>query len=249
MIGRSVSPSTPTPPAGTPPKPCGGGSPTPQPEPVTVAALPAGADPADLIATGHEHALADLVRDARPAAQVVCDHTLDGVDLDGNPARRLAGFRQLLPDTTRVPADQRVDHVLYLAHRLDIDPTVAAAEAAAFNPTLFADRAADRLVDHCHQLAAPARPTDNRPDLQDADDRSTRLDADPAAAMTNRPAAAGRRPEPATTSGGWDAIEVLQARARAAAARRDASIAELRQVMDDQEILAEFGIDLSRLEG
>ena len=53
----------------------------------------------------------------------------------------------------------------------------------------------------------------------------------------------------ATTSGGWDAIEVLQGRARAAAARRDASIAELRQVMDDQEILAEFGIDLSRLEG
>ena len=54
----------------------------------------------------------------------------------------------------------------------------------------------------------------------------------------------------ATTSGGWDAIEVLQGPgARAAAARRDASIAELRQVMDDQEILAEFGIDLSRLEG
>ena len=42
---------------------------------------------------------------------------------------------------------------------------------------------------------------------------------------------------------------MLQGRARAAAARRDASIAELRQVMDDQEVLAEFGIDLSRLEG
>jgi len=53
----------------------------------------------------------------------------------------------------------------------------------------------------------------------------------------------------ATTSGGWAAVEVLQGRARAAAARRDASIAELRQVMDDQEVLAEFGIDLSRLEG
>ena len=34
-----------------------------------------------------------------------------------------------------------------------------------------------------------------------------------------------------------------------AAARRDASIAELRQVMEDDEILTEFGIDLSRLEG
>ena len=53
----------------------------------------------------------------------------------------------------------------------------------------------------------------------------------------------------ATTSADWDAVEVLQDRARAAAARRDASIAELRQVMDDQEILAEFGIDLSRLGG
>ena len=139
----------------------------PAARPVTVAALPAGADPADLIATGHEHTLADLVRDARPAAQVVCDHTLDGVDLDGNPARRLAGFRQLLPDTTRVPADQRVDHVLYLAHRLDIDPTVAAAEAAAFNPTLFADRAADRLVDHCHQLARQLDPPTTDQALQD----------------------------------------------------------------------------------
>lgn len=46
-----------------------------------------------------------------------------------------------------------------------------------------------------------------------------------------------------------DPTDVLQARARAAAARRDASVAALRQVMDDQETLAEFGIDLSRLEG
>ena len=51
-----------------------------------------------------------------------------------------------------------------------------------------------------------------------------------------------------TASGGWDAIKVLEGRARAAAAQRDASIAELRRVMDDQEVLAEFGIDLSRLE-
>jgi hypothetical protein len=53
----------------------------------------------------------------------------------------------------------------------------------------------------------------------------------------------------ATASGGWDAINVLEGRARAAAVRRDTSIAELRQVMDDHEVLAEFGIDLSRLEG
>lgn len=52
-----------------------------------------------------------------------------------------------------------------------------------------------------------------------------------------------------TASGGWDAINVLEGRARAAAVGRDASVAELRQVMDDQEVLAEFGIDLSRLEG
>jgi len=52
-----------------------------------------------------------------------------------------------------------------------------------------------------------------------------------------------------TTSGGWDAVEVLRARALDAAAQRDASIAELRQVMEDKEVLAELGIDLSRLEG
>ena len=55
--------------------------------------------------------------------------------------------------------------------------------------------------------------------------------------------------QPVTASGGWDAIEALQGRSRAAAGQRDASIAELRQVMDDQEIVAEFGIDLSPLEG
>ena len=42
---------------------------------------------------------------------------------------------------------------------------------------------------------------------------------------------------------------MLRARALDAAARRDTSIAELRQVMDDQEVLTEFGIDLPRLEG
>lgn len=64
--------------------------------------------------------------------------------------------------------------------------------------------------------------------------------------MTHEPGEGGN---PAATSGGWEAIEVLQARAWDAAARRDASIAELRQAMDDEEVLAEFGIDLSRLEG
>jgi hypothetical protein len=53
----------------------------------------------------------------------------------------------------------------------------------------------------------------------------------------------------ASTTNGSDAIEVLESRARAAAAQRDASIADLRRVMDDQGVLAEFGIDLSRLEG
>lgn len=58
-------------------------------------------------------------------------------------------------------------------------------------------------------------------------------DDDPAAAMSND----------------WDAVQVLQARATAAAARRDASIADLRGVMNDEEMLAQFGIDLTRLEG
>jgi hypothetical protein len=53
----------------------------------------------------------------------------------------------------------------------------------------------------------------------------------------------------AAASGGRDPLAVLRCRARAAEAERDASIADLRQVMDDHEVLAEFGIDLSRLEG
>ena len=65
--------------------------------------------------------------------------------------------------------------------------------------------------------------------------------------MTSEPPQADDRA--VTASGGWDAIEVLEGRASAAAAQRDASIAELRQVIGDREVLAEFGIDLSRLEG
>lgn len=52
-----------------------------------------------------------------------------------------------------------------------------------------------------------------------------------------------------TISDGWDPIEVLQGRARAATARRDDSIADLRQLLHDEKVLAEFGIDLSRLQG
>ena len=55
---------------------------------------------------------------------------------------------------------------------------------------------------------------------------------------------------PTDTSGGsdWAALDILRSRARAAAERRDASIAELRQEIDDANVLDEFGIDLSRLE-
>ena len=66
--------------------------------------------------------------------------------------------------------------------------------------------------------------------------------------MTNYQPPQGDDPA-AATSAGSDPLDVLNARAQAAAARRDASVTELRRVMDDQEVLAEFGIDLSRLEG
>jgi hypothetical protein len=66
--------------------------------------------------------------------------------------------------------------------------------------------------------------------------------------MTNDEPPQGGNPV-GTAGSDWDALDVLQARARAATAQRDASIAELRQVIDDPEVLAEFGIDLCRLEG
>jgi hypothetical protein len=53
---------------------------------------------------------------------------------------------------------------------------------------------------------------------------------------------------PPTPTSEWDALEVVRARAAEAKARRDASVAELRGLMDDQEVLEEFGIDLSRLD-
>lgn len=54
---------------------------------------------------------------------------------------------------------------------------------------------------------------------------------------------------PVDTSGGsgWDALDILRSRERAAAERRDASVAELRQEIDDEAVLNDFGIDLSRL--
>ena len=55
-------------------------------------------------------------------------------------------------------------------------------------------------------------------------------------------------PEIPPTPTEWDALEVMRVRAAEAEARRDASVAELREVMDDQEVLDEFGIDLSRLD-
>jgi hypothetical protein len=108
---------------------------------------------------------------------VICDHAVAGVDLDDNPARRLAGFRQLLPDTRRVPAADRADHVWYLATRLNIDPTIAAAEATAHHPSLFADRPtdgiADAVVHHCRQLAAQLTPQTRLDPLQQTDSAMT----------------------------------------------------------------------------
>ena len=166
--GRSVSPSTPTRPAGTPPKRCGVGSPTTAPgrspsPPCPTAPIPPTWSPPDT-----NTLLADLVRHARPAGQVVCDNTLD----------RCRPGRQPGPTARRVPAAAPRHHdgspptsasttSWYLANRLNIDPTVAAAEATAFNPTLFADRAADRIIDHCHQLAPQLDPPTTDQDLQD----------------------------------------------------------------------------------
>lgn len=45
-----------------------------------------------------------------------------------------------------------------------------------------------------------------------------------------------------------DALAVLRARAEETRRDRDTAIAELRQTMTDQQILEEFGIDLSPIE-
>jgi hypothetical protein len=57
-----------------------------------------------------------------------------------------------------------------------------------------------------------------------------------------------RQQESSSGKSGWETLDILAARVREAEARRDASIDELRQEMGDQDVLDEFGIDLSRLE-
>lgn len=46
----------------------------------------------------------------------------------------------------------------------------------------------------------------------------------------------------------WDAQQVLQARADASRADRDAAISTLRESMSDEEIRDDFGIDLGEIE-
>jgi hypothetical protein len=47
---------------------------------------------------------------------------------------------------------------------------------------------------------------------------------------------------------GWDAVEVMRRRADAARKERDASIAQLRAELGDDEVLDQFGIDLHGIE-
>lgn len=46
----------------------------------------------------------------------------------------------------------------------------------------------------------------------------------------------------------WDASEVLRARSAETRRARDESIQKLRDVMSDEEIFEQFGIDLTRLD-
>lgn len=48
---------------------------------------------------------------------------------------------------------------------------------------------------------------------------------------------------------GWDALDVLKARAAASRSERDEAIRELRRLMTDDEIREDFGLDLRGLEG
>lgn len=47
----------------------------------------------------------------------------------------------------------------------------------------------------------------------------------------------------------WDADAIMRQRAAATRAERDAAIADLRDSMSDEEIRADFGIDLDQIEG
>ncbi len=146
------------------------------PRPVLVAAIPDGSDPAELVRLGDHQALTAAVADARPAANVICDNLLDGVDLAGNSPRQLATFRQLLAYADRIPVHERAAFILGLADRLDLPVDLAAAEVAARNPNLLADR----TVDHCRQIG---RQLDQPP--TDTTDRSD-VDVGPAA-ITRHP--------------------------------------------------------------
>lgn len=57
----------------------------------------------------------------------------------------------------------------------------------------------------------------------------------------DQPTAGGR-------SHGWDPQAVIRERAAVTRTERDQAIAELREVMDDDEILDEFGINLDEIE-
>lgn len=119
------------------------------PHPVTVAKLPPGTDPAELVSSGRSEALGQAVANARPAGIAIADGRIDRSDLAGNPARQLAAFRDLLGECERVPLGDRIPYVLHIANQLDIDPEVAAAEVAKREGpnTLM-----DRVITHCREL-------------------------------------------------------------------------------------------------
>ncbi|QDP95279.1 hypothetical protein FOE78_04580 [Microlunatus elymi] len=45
----------------------------------------------------------------------------------------------------------------------------------------------------------------------------------------------------------WDPVKITERRAEEARTQRDAAIADLRDSMDDDEILNEFGLDLGQI--
>lgn len=50
------------------------------------------------------------------------------------------------------------------------------------------------------------------------------------------------------TSQPWDAAEVMRRRADTARAKRDDLIKQIREALSDDDVLAEFGIDLGEIE-
>lgn len=57
-----------------------------------------------------------------------------------------------------------------------------------------------------------------------------------------------QQPNEETSERAWDAEELMRARAAERRRERDQSIAELRESMDDAQVLDQFGIDLGELE-